>query len=141
MSKLILFTLCIFVGCSAKTSINYNGLPITIEYKKGTVRSGVDREGNDWQQKMFHHYGHFDDIVGADGEKLDVYVNAGVRSNKLFRITQLNVLTKEFDEYKIMVAFKDEEHAKRGYLIHYPDNWEGYGGIEEISFMELVNEW
>ena len=139
MSKLILFTLCVFVGCSYKPSINYNGLPITIEYKAGTVRSGVDREGNDWQQKMFHHYGHFDDIVGADGEKLDVYVNAGVKSSKLFRITQLNVLTKEFGEYKIMLGFKDKERAKRAYLMHYPDNWEGYGGIEEISFMELIN--
>ena len=49
-------------------------------------------------------------------------------------------MTKEFDEYKIMVAFKDEEHAKRAYLMHYPDNWEGYGEIEEISFMELTNE-
>ena len=48
--------------------------------------------------------------------------------------------SKEFDEYKIMIGFDTIEDAKQGYLVHYPDEWIGFGGIEEISLKELTNE-
>jgi hypothetical protein len=86
---------------------------------------------------MFHHYGYFDGIVGADGKELDVYYNPDSYSSTIFRITQLDVLTKDFDEYKIMIGFDNMEDAKQAYLIHYPKGWAGYGGVEEISFEEI----
>ena len=134
--SLITITAILFV-CLDFGKPHYRGLPITIEYKKGTVRSGVDREGNPWSQKMFYHYGYFDNITGADGKALDFYLNPDSRSDKLFRIIQLDILTKKFDEYKIMIGFDNVEDAKQGYLIHYPDDWAGYGGIEEITLEEI----
>ena len=86
---------------------------------------------------MFHHYGYFNNILGEDCEELDVYYNPDGKSDKIFRITQLDVLTKEFDEYKIMLGFSNIEDAKQGYLVHYPDGWVGFGGIEQISFKDL----
>ena len=101
----LLFLLFVFYSCLDFTEVSYRGLPITIEYKKGTVRSGIDKEGNPWQQEMFYHYGYFNNILGEDCEELDVYYNPDGKSDKIFRITQLDVLTKEFDEYKIMLGF------------------------------------
>jgi hypothetical protein len=136
----LLFLLFVFYGCLDFSKVSYRGLPITIEYDKGTIRSGVDREGNPWQQEMFHHYGYFDGIMGADGKELDVYYNPDGKSDKIFRIIQLDTLTKEFDEYKIMIGFDTIEDAKQGYLVHYPDEWISFGGIEEISLKELTND-
>lgn len=136
----LLFLLFVFYSCLDFSKVSYRGLPITIEYDKGTIRSGVDKEGNPWQQEMFHHYGYFDGIMGADGKELDVYYNPDGKSDKIFRIIQLDTLTKEFDEYKIMIGFDTIEDAKQGYLVHYPDEWIGFGGIEEISLKELTNE-
>ena len=135
----LLFLLFVFYGCLDFSKVSYRGLPITIEYEKGTVRSGVDREGNPWQQEMFHHYGYFEGIMGADGKELDVYYNPDGKSDKIFRIIQLDTLTGKFDEYKIMIGFDTIEDAKQGYLVHYPDEWIGFGGIEEISLKELTN--
>jgi hypothetical protein len=146
----LLFLLFVFYGCldlgtiyrqfSLSGGILYHGLPITIEYEKGTVRSGVDREGNPWQQEMFHHYGYFEGIMGADGKELDVYYNPDGKSDKIFRVIQLNTLTKEFDEYKIMLGFDTIEDAKQGYLVHYPEGWVGFGGIEEITLEHIKRE-
>lgn len=137
---ILLFLLFVFYSCLDFSKVSYCGLPITIEYEKGTIRSGVDREGNPWQQEMFHHYGYFDGIMGADGKELDVYYNPDGKSDKIFRVIQLDTLTKEFDEYKIMIGFDTIEDAKQGYLVYYPDKWIGFGGIEEISLKELTNE-
>ena len=120
---------------------NFRGLPITIEYRKGDTKSGTDVFGNDWKKTMIHDYGYFDGIMGADGQELDFYMNPDSISDKIFRITQLNVLTKEFDEYKIMIGFDSADEAKKEYLLHYPDNWQGCGGVKEISLKELTNEW
>ena len=146
----LLFLLFVFYGCldlgtiyrqfSLSGGILYHGLPITIEYEKGTIRSGVDREGNPWQQEMFHHYGYFEGIMGADGKELDVYYNPDGKSDKIFRVIQLDTLTGKFDEYKIMIGFDTIEDAKQGYLVHYPDGWVGFGGIEEITLEHIKRE-
>ena len=120
---------------------DFYNLQFQIEYMKGDVRSGVDSSGNHWEQEMFSHYGYFLNLEGEDGEKLDVYVNPDGQYNKLFRIIQLHPLTKEFDEYKIMIGFDSADEAKKEYLLHYPDNWQGCGGVKEISLKELTNEW
>ena len=53
---------------SYKTS--FRGLPITIEFRKGDVKSGTDVFGNQWSKVLKHHYGYFDGIEGADGQEL-----------------------------------------------------------------------
>ena len=120
-----------------ESKLEYKGLPITIEYKKGEVRSGIDVDGNYWEQEMFCDYGYFDSIIGFDGKELDVYYNTDNYSEKIFRVSQLKVDTQEFDEYKIMLGFNNIRDAAEAYLAHYPDNWKVFGGIEEITLKEL----
>ena len=119
----------------SKTS--FRGLPITIEYRKGDTKSGTDVFGNNWKKTMLHDYGYFDGIMGADGQELDFYMNPDSISDKIFRITQLNVLTKEFDEYKIMLNFESIDDARVGYLKNYPKDWKGFGGIEGITLEDI----
>ena len=119
----------------SKTS--FRGLPITIEFRKGDTKSGTDVFGNDWKKTMLHDYGYFDGIMGADGQELDVYINPDARTDKIFRITQLNVKTQEFDEYKIMLNFESIDDALAGYLKNYPKDWKGLGGIEEITLEDI----
>lgn len=121
-----------------KTS--FRGLPITIEFRKGDVKSGTDVFGNQWSKVLQHHYGYFDGIMGADGKELDVYINPDAKflnSSKIFRIEQLNVKTQEFDEYKIMLGFESIDDALAGYLKNYPKDWKGFGGIEEITLEKI----
>ena len=120
---------------SYKTS--FRGLPITIEFRKGDVKSGTDVFGNKWEKVMKHHYGYFDGIMGADGKELDVYINPDARTDNIFRVTQLNVKTQGFDEYKIMINFESIGDARVGYLKNYPKDWKGFGGIEEITLEEI----
>lgn len=120
---------------SYKTS--FRGLPITIEFRKGDVKSGTDVFGNNWKKTMLHDYGYFDGIMGADGKELDVYINPDARTGNIFRVTQLNVKTQEFDEYKIMLNFESIDDARLGYLKNYPKNWAGFGGIEKITLEDI----
>ena len=119
----------------SKTS--FRGLPITIEFRKGDTKSGTDVFGNDWEKTMLHDYGYFDGIMGADGQELDVYMNPDTNTDKIFRITQLNVKTQEFDEYKIMLNFESIDDALAGYLKNYPKYWKGFGSIEEITLQDI----
>lgn len=119
----------------SKTS--FRGLPITIEFRKGDTKSGTDVFGNDWEKTMLHDYGYFDGIMGADGQELDVYINPDTSTDKIFRVTQLNVKTGEFDEYKIMLNFESIDDARCGYLKNYPKYWAGFGDIEEITLEEI----
>lgn len=125
-------------------------LPIVIEHKKGSVRSGTDLQGERWSQTMYCDYGYFPSIMGKDGKHLDAYVDPdsfpilliiGRIPNdcKIFKITQLNSLTGKLDEHKIMIGFDNIFEAKAMYLRHYPDDWAGYGGIEEIRKNDLLN--
>ena len=133
-----------------KTS--FRGLPITIEFRKGDVKSGTDVFGNEWSKVMKHHYGYFDGIMGADGKELDVYINPDTKflnSSKIFRIEQLDTKTGEFDEYKIMLGFSHRLEARQAYLSNMPRHWDrdrvtqdgpkksGFGGIEEITLEDI----
>ena len=145
MNKWILVFVILIVGwigynyyynkLDSKTS--FRGLPITIEHRRGDTKSGTDVFGNDWKKTMLHDYGYFDGIMGADGKELDVYINPDARTDNIFRVTQLNVKTGEFDEYKIMLNFESIGDARVGYLKNHPKDWKGFGGIEEITLDDI----
>ena len=44
-----------------------NGLKISIENKKGSVRRGVDKDGHQWATKMHFDYGYIRGSEGTDG--------------------------------------------------------------------------
>jgi hypothetical protein len=50
------------------------GMDISIENKKGSVRSGTDKNGKAWSQKMGWDYGYIRGTVGKDKDHVDCFL-------------------------------------------------------------------
>ena len=128
-----------FLRMSAKLpqhhSGEYRGLNLIIEWPKGSVRTGVDEQGNKWHRTQNADYGYVRGVDGRDGEGLDVYIGEDETSDKVFVVEQLNS-KGEVDEYKIMLGFNTLLEATKMYLSHYPENWESerLGEVFEVPF-------
>ena len=124
-------------GNYQKGHINVDGYDITIENPKGSVRSGVDGNGNVWEQKMNNTYGYIRGTEGVDGDHIDVFLSDNPASGKVFVVDQINPDTLEFDEHKVMYGFPDAETAEQAYLSNYEEGWGGLGEITEVSREEF----
>lgn len=126
---------------SQHQSTSFRGLPIVIEWPRGSVRVGEDKNGKKWHRKMEADYGYVENSrTKGDGEDLDVYVGPDESSEKVFIVEQL----KEeggFDEYKAMLGFPDEETALETYLKHYPKGWvdNRVEDVYEVPFQDLLD--
>ena len=126
-------------GNYKKHHINFQGLDISIENKKGSIRSGTDREGKTWSIKMKSDYGYIKGTKGKDKDHLDVFVGSNKLSEKVFIINQINK-AGQFDEHKVMLGYNSIRQAKRKYLENYEKGWKGLGEIKELT-MEELKEW
>lgn len=121
--------------------MEFQGLPIAVENKKGSVRKWHDpHNGTDGETKMQHPYGYVEGTLGMDGDEVDVYVGPNDTSTKVFVITQ-NKAPKftEVDEQKVMLGFNSGEEAKAAYLKHY-DNPKFFHSMKELSLDEFVQK-
>lgn len=108
----------------------FHGLPIEVEYRRGEVRHGKDRNGKRWKRRMQCDYGFIKRTKGADGEELDFFLGSDWGSKKVFAINQIDQLTGQYDETKLMLGFSNEAAAIATYLKHYPPGWR-IGGVVE----------
>lgn len=128
-------------GNYKKGHITIQGIPITIE-----TAAGVKRKP--WHDKaLSHHYGYIKRTESeADGDHVDVFLGPHLNSDKVFVVDQLvHGKTKateggQFDEHKCMVGFRTAEEAKAAYRANYADDWQGFGGITEMS-VEQFKRW
>lgn len=97
----------------------FQGLRIAIENRKGSVRSGVDRDGKPWRTEMKHPYGYIKGTKGADGEEIDVYVGPDKKAPEAHVVHQRKSDGKGYDEDKVMLGFPSLEAARKAYLAHY----------------------
>ena len=65
---------------------DFQGLKIAIENRKGSVRSGVDMNGEAWKTKLTADYGYVRKTEGTDGDEVDVFIGENVESSKVFII-------------------------------------------------------
>jgi hypothetical protein len=114
----------------------HQGIPIAIENRKGSVRSGVDKDGKPWRTKMVHPYGYLVGSKGADGEGVDVYVGPHKEAPHAFVVHQHKVDGTGYDEDKVMLGFKSRDHAREGYLKHYNDP-KFLGPIKKVPIEKL----
>jgi superfamily II DNA or RNA helicase len=114
------------------------GIPVAIENRKGSVRKGKDPDGNEWRTKMQNPYGYIKGTKGADGEEVDAYVGPDKEAPKAFVVHQRDKETGEYDEDKVMLAFKSKADAKRAFLAHY-DSPKFLGPISAVP-MERLRE-
>lgn len=125
-------------GNYSKGKMSISGLDISIENPTDSIRKGKDRNGEQWQIKMKHHYGFFDGTEGADGDEVDVFVknNLATTPDFIYVINQVD-LNGDFDEHKVVIGAESEDEAKEIYHSNYKDGWDGLGSIEKLSFSDL----
>lgn len=97
----------------------HQGIPIAIENRKGSVRSGVDKDGKPWRTEMKHPYGYIKGSKGADGEEVDCYVGPTKSAPEVYVVHQRKADGRGYDEDKVMLGFRSQEHARTAYLKHY----------------------
>lgn len=120
----------------------FQGLSIDIENRKGSVRSGVDKDGNKWRTVMKHPYGYIKGTKGADGEEVDAYVGPNKEAPIAYVVHQHKDNGKGFDEDKVMLGFNSKEQAQKAFLAHYDDP-KFLGPISEVPverLQELVED-
>ncbi len=110
--------------------VDFHGINIGIENPKGSVRTGVDPDGNEWSIDMNFDYGFIKNANAIDGDSLDAYIGDDKDSEKVFVVNQQDPVTGEFDEYKVMFGFDTRQKAVAGYLSQY-DSPLFFGGITE----------
>ncbi len=128
-------------GNYKKGHINIQGLDISIENPRGSVRRGTNKAGKPWATTMRAHYGYIRrEAEGADGDPVDVFVGARPESNQVFVVDQVDPETGGFDEHKVMIGYPDAKAAKRGYLANYQQGWKGFGRMTPMS-MDQFKGW
>lgn len=127
-------------GNYKKGHVNIQGLDITIENARGSVRRGVDRQGKTWETRLKNHYGYIRRTLDGTGEQLDVFLGSELTSDKVYVVHQIDPKTGKFDEYKVMIGFRSEPLARTAYLSNYEKAWKGLGKIEEMN-MDQFKAW
>lgn len=97
----------------------HQGIPIAVENRKGSVRSGVDADGKPWRTEMKHPYGYIKNSKGADGEEVDAYVGPVKDATHVHVVHQRKADGTGYDEDKVMLGFASKDDARKAYLAHY----------------------
>lgn len=124
-------------GNYKKGHIKVDGLDISIENPKGSIRRGTDAQGREWQTEMKHSYGYIRRTESVDGDHIDIFLSDTPKRGKVFVVDQVNPETGEFDEHKVMYGFASEDEARAAYLANYEDGWKGLGAITPVTKAEF----
>jgi len=129
-------------GNYKKEHVSFQGLPIAIENKKGSIRRGVGPDGKPWACELPADYGYLKGTEGADGDHVDVYIGPDPASRQVFIVNQVDHRTGRFDEHKCLLGFDSERSAVEAYCKAFSDNKgrRRMGSIESIS-MHAFKEW
>ena len=119
-------------GNYKKGHIKVDGLDITIEQPKGSIRRGTDVNGKQWESEMHNTYGYIRGTESVDGDHIDIFLSDNPTEGKVFVVDQVNK-DGSFDEHKVMYGFSDMESARQAYLSNYEEGWQGLGNITEVS--------
>jgi hypothetical protein len=126
-------------GNYKKGHVNIDGLDISIENPKGSIRSGVNQDGDKWSNIMPADYGYFKGTVGNDKDHIDVFMGDNLESDKVYVVDQVNE-DGSFDEHKVMMGFNSISEARKAYNEAYYEGWQGLGAITRTT-KEGLKEW
>lgn len=103
-------------GNYKKAHMSFQGLPVTIENPKGTIRRGPG-----WQVRVPYDYGYIKRTEGADGDHVDVCIGPHRASDSVFIVDQHDHRTGRFDEHKVMLGYETKDQAERAYQAGFSD--------------------
>ena len=128
--------------------LKMHGLDITIEYPKGSVRTGKSKDGKTWSRNMTASYGY---IRGkrqkaarlsygetADKEHIDCFIGEHPESQLVFVVDQKKA-DGGFDEHKVLLACRSRHEATELYSKHYPKDWV-VGPVTPLT-MDQFKDW
>lgn len=129
-------------GYPLQDKYEFQGMPLSIENKKGSTRHWYDDDGKEkGSVKMRCDYGYIEGAKGSDGEDVDVYVGPDESAEFAYVVHQNKAPDFEkYDEDKVMLGFSSEEDAREAYLKQYNDD-RFYGGMSSMpieSFKEKL---
>lgn len=123
-------------GNYKKGHVRIDGMDITIENPKGSIRSGVDANGKQWSVTMNNTYGYIRGTRGVDGDHIDIFLSDNPESGNVYVVDQIRQDTGEFDESKVLYGFNSMEEARQAYLSNYEKDWK-VGVITEVAKEEF----
>lgn len=105
------------------TRINFKGLPLRIEYRKGETKtsSGDSPAPHELGWPMYADYGYIENTVSPElGEEMDVYVGDDETSDLVFFCEILKTDDEDsygenlgnFDEFKVLLGFPSLKAAR-----------------------------
>ena len=124
-----------FTGYKLQDRYTFQGMDLSIENKKGSIREWKDRNGQSGETKMLFDYGYIRNTLGNDGDHQDCYVGDNSNSEYIYVVHQLNQ-DGDFDEDKCFLGFNSREEAKAAYVAHIPED--RFGGIIELSIADFI---
>jgi hypothetical protein len=123
-----------------KGKLNLDGLKISIENPKGSVRKGKDKNGKPWKIKMKHSYGYINGVKSVDGDDIDIFLNQDPSKGNVYIVDQNKPSTGKFDEHKIMYGFKNKVEAVKAYKSNYARGWRGLGKVTGVT-KDIFKKW
>lgn len=111
------------------------GLPIAIENRPGSTRTGKNDDGSTWSTTFKSPYGYIEGTHGADGEEIDAYVGPDKDSTQAYVVHQKKG-NGSHDEDTVMLGYSTKGDAKTDILRHYDDT-SLIGGIDSIAIEAL----
>lgn len=119
-------------GNYKKGHVVIDGMNITIEQPKGSVRRGTEANGKAWETVMQNTYGYIRGTQSVDGDHIDIFLSDNPETGNVYVVDQVNN-DGSFDEHKVMYGFNSVEEARAAYLSNYEEGWQGLGNITEVS--------
>lgn len=113
-----------------------HGIPILVENAKGSLRSGVDKDGTPWSVRMGAHYGEIEGTQSTDGDAVDVYVGDDLDARMVYIVHQKVPGTDAYDEPKCLIGFPSAGAAERFYRSQY-DRPGFFGGMDAMPVPEF----
>ena len=123
-------------GYKLQGRTTFQGLPISIENERGTMRWGEDKDGHEWATFMHIPYGYIRLTEGTDGDHVDCYLGAASDSDDVFVVHQNDPTTGKYDEDKVMLGFRYYPEARRAYMRQY-DRPGFFGSMDHYSMEEF----
>ena len=121
--------------------IDFNGLPISVENRMGSIRQWYDpHNGESGMTRMRRPYGYIKGTLGTDGDQYDVYVGPYRDAKFVYIVSQMKAPDfSKPDEEKALLGFRTLAEAKAFYLAHYNDP-RFLGKITPMPFEEFKDK-
>jgi hypothetical protein len=119
---------------------SFQGLPISIENRKGDIRKGLDHDGTPWSVKMPCDYGYIKGTQGSDGDEVDCFIGP-LKNAKFAYIFHIeNDADHTYDEDKCFLGFSSDEAARKIFNLAYDNAGEIFHSVTMLPMHEFIEK-